>query len=46
MGGDEFGFRKLYENPYIKDKETFVIRFVQVDGYWKVEHMLDQLVNK
>ncbi|CAG8834586.1 22681_t:CDS:2, partial [Gigaspora margarita] len=28
------------------DKETFVIRSVQIDGYWKAEHMLDQLVNK
>ncbi|CAG8684654.1 6645_t:CDS:2 [Cetraspora pellucida] len=46
MGSDEFGFRKLYENPYIKDKETFVIRSVQVNGYWKAEHMLEQLVSK
>ncbi|CAG8633195.1 7491_t:CDS:2, partial [Dentiscutata heterogama] len=33
----------LYKNLYIKDKETFVIHSVQMDGYWKVEHMLDQL---
>ncbi|CAG8434242.1 10167_t:CDS:2 [Scutellospora calospora] len=38
--------QQLYENLYIKDKETFVIRSVQVDGYWKAEHMLEQLVNK
>ncbi|CAG8769256.1 22347_t:CDS:2, partial [Cetraspora pellucida] len=38
--------QQLYENPYIKDKETFVIHSVQVDGYWKAEHMLKQLVSK
>ncbi|CAG8536262.1 15820_t:CDS:2 [Cetraspora pellucida] len=38
--------QQLYENPYIKDKETFVIHSVQIDGYWKAEHMLEQLVSK
>ncbi|CAG8592250.1 19196_t:CDS:2 [Cetraspora pellucida] len=38
--------QQLYENLYIKNKETFVIHSVQVDGYWKAEHMLEQLVSK
>ncbi|PKY31798.1 hypothetical protein RhiirB3_475331 [Rhizophagus irregularis] len=37
---------QLQENPHIKNKEAFVIRSVQTDGYWKSEHMLDQLVHQ
>ncbi|KAF0512020.1 hypothetical protein F8M41_018079 [Gigaspora margarita] len=41
------GLLKLSEeqfkaNPYIKHKESFVIRSVQEDGYWKSEHILEQ----
>ncbi|CAB5365859.1 unnamed protein product [Rhizophagus irregularis] len=35
---------QLQENPHIKNKESFVIRSIQTDGYWKSEHMLDQVV--
>ena len=38
--------QQLHENPHIEDKEAFVLRSVQTDGYWKSEHMLDQLVHK
>ncbi|CAB5377082.1 unnamed protein product [Rhizophagus irregularis] len=37
---------QLQENPHIKNKESFVIRSIQTDGYWKSEHMLDQLVHQ
>ena len=30
-------------NPHIRYKETFVLRSIQADGYWKSEHMLDQV---
>ena len=38
--------QQLYINPHIEDKEAFVLRSVQMDGYWKSEHMLNQLVHK
>ncbi len=34
---------QLQANPHIKNKEAFVLRFIQMDGYWKSEHMLDQV---
>src|SRR5947209_5345460 len=37
---------QLLANSHIEHKETFVMRSVQADGYWKAEHMLDQLVNR
>ncbi|EXX66968.1 hypothetical protein RirG_118670 [Rhizophagus irregularis DAOM 197198w] len=37
---------QLQENPHIKNKEAFVICSIQTDGYWKSEHMLDQLVHQ
>src|SRR5207253_2652946 len=37
---------QLQTNPHIEHKETFVLRSVQTDGYWKSEHMLEQLVHK
>lgn len=37
---------QMQENPHIKSKEAFVLRSVQTDGYWKSEHMLDQVGQK
>uniref|UniRef100_U9UV46 Uncharacterized protein n=1 Tax=Rhizophagus irregularis (strain DAOM 181602 / DAOM 197198 / MUCL 43194) TaxID=747089 RepID=U9UV46_RHIID len=37
---------QLQANPHIGNKEAFVLRFIQTDGYWKSEHMLDQLVHQ
>ena len=37
---------QLFTNPHIEHKKTFVIYSVQADGYWKAEHMLDQLMNR
>ncbi|UZO06126.1 uncharacterized protein OCT59_026457 [Rhizophagus irregularis] len=37
---------QMRENPHIKSKEAFILRSVQTDGYWKSEHMLDQLVHQ
>jgi len=37
---------QLLVNSHLEHKETFVLRSVQADGYWKAEHMLDQLVSK
>ena len=34
---------QLQANPHIKNKEAFVLRSIQMDGYWKSEHMLDQV---
>ena len=34
---------QMQENPHIKSKEAFILRSVQTDGYWKLEHMLDQV---
>jgi hypothetical protein len=36
---------QLQANPHIEDKEALVFRSVQTDGYWKSEHMLDQVRN-
>ena len=37
---------QLLANSHIEHKEAFVLRSVQADGYWKVEHILDQLINR
>ncbi|PKY48738.1 hypothetical protein RhiirA4_464409 [Rhizophagus irregularis] len=37
---------QLQVNPHIGNKEAFVLRSIQTDGYWKSEHMLDQLVHQ
>jgi hypothetical protein len=34
---------QLQANPHIKNKEAFILRSIQTDGYWKSEHMLDQV---
>ncbi len=34
---------QMQENSHIKSKEAFIFRSVQTDGYWKLEHMLDQV---
>jgi hypothetical protein len=34
---------QLQTNPHVKNKESFVLRSIQKDGYWKSEHMLDQV---
>ena len=36
---------QLQANPHIKNKEALVFRSIQTDGYWKSEHMLDQVCN-
>ena len=35
--------KQLQENPHIKDKNAYVLRSVQVDGYWTSEHMIEQV---
>ncbi|CAB5383602.1 unnamed protein product [Rhizophagus irregularis] len=35
---------QLQANPHIGNKEAFVLQSIQTDEYWKLEHMLDQLV--
>ncbi|CAG8625873.1 17591_t:CDS:2 [Acaulospora morrowiae] len=35
---------QLQTNSHIKHKETYILHSTQTDGYWKSEHMLDQLV--
>ena len=35
--------KQQQENPHVKHMEAFVIRSIQTDGYWKSEHMLDQV---
>ncbi|RIB16811.1 hypothetical protein C2G38_2315547 [Gigaspora rosea] len=30
-------------NPHVKYRDTFVVPSVQEDGYWRSEHMLEQL---
>ncbi|PKY46319.1 hypothetical protein RhiirA4_320161 [Rhizophagus irregularis] len=37
---------QLQVNPHIEHKEAVVLRSIQSDGYWKSEHMLDQLVHQ
>ncbi|CAB4389556.1 unnamed protein product [Rhizophagus irregularis] len=34
---------QLQANPHIEYKEAVVLRSVQTDGYWKSEHILDQV---
>jgi hypothetical protein len=34
---------QLQANSHIEHKETFVLRSIQSDGYWKSEYMLDQV---
>ncbi len=34
---------QMQVNPHIKNKKAFVLRSIQTDGYWKSEHMLDQV---
>jgi len=34
---------QLQANSHIENKEALILRFVQTDGYWKSEHMLDQV---
>ena len=34
---------QLQANSHIKNKESFVLRSTQTDGYWKSKHMLDQV---
>ena len=34
---------QLQANPHIENKEALILRSVQTDGYWKSEHMLDQI---
>jgi hypothetical protein len=35
---------QLQANPHIGNKEAFVLRSIQTDGYWKSKHMLDQVI--
>ncbi|CAB4490124.1 unnamed protein product [Rhizophagus irregularis] len=37
---------QMQENLHIKSKEAFIFHSVQTDGYWKSEHMLDQLMHQ
>lgn len=37
---------QIRANPHIKYKEAFILRSIQSDGYWKSEHMLEQLVQQ
>ena len=35
--------KQLQENLHIKDKDAYVLRSVQADGYWTSEHMIEQV---
>lgn len=35
--------QQLQANSHIEHQESFVLRSIQEDGYWKSEHMLDQV---
>src|SRR6266498_4034874 len=35
--------KQLQENPHIKHKDAYVLRSVQADGYWTLEHMMEQV---
>lgn len=37
---------EMQQHPQIQHQEARVLRSVQVDGYWKSEHMVDQLYNR
>ena len=39
----QLSVEQMQENPHIKSKEAFILRSVQTDEYWKLEHMLDQV---
>ena len=32
---------QMQENSYIQHKDTYVFHFVQADGYWTLEHMME-----
>ena len=36
---------QLKANPHVKFKEVRVLRSIQADGYWKSEHMIEQVSN-
>ena len=38
--------KQMHKNPYIKSKEAFIFHSVQTNGYWKLDHMLDQVGQK
>ncbi|CAG8675614.1 7579_t:CDS:2, partial [Paraglomus brasilianum] len=33
-------------NPHVKFKDVRVLQSIQADGYWKAEHMIEQLMNR
>ncbi|CAG8646640.1 4909_t:CDS:2, partial [Paraglomus occultum] len=37
---------QLEANPHVKFKDVRVLRSIQADGYWKAEHMIEQLINR
>ena len=34
---------QLQENLHVKDKNAYILRSVQTDGYWTSEHMMEQV---
>jgi hypothetical protein len=34
---------QMQENPHIQHKNAYVLRSVQADGYWTLEHMMEQV---
>ena len=33
----------MQENPYIQYKDAYVLYSIQADGYWTLEHMIEQV---
>ena len=34
---------QMQENPYIQYKDAYVLYSIQADGYWTLEHMMEQV---
>ncbi len=34
---------QLQKNPHIKDKNAYILHSVQADGYWTLEHIMEQV---
>ncbi len=34
---------QMQENPHIQHKDVYVFRSIQADGYWTLEHMIEQV---
>ena len=35
--------KQLQENSHVKDKNAYILRSIQVDGYWTSKHMMEQV---